>query len=227
MFFKVPLVLKCRNFSSTSQWCWSCDCGWRLVSLRRIGRGSVCSGVWGHGLTWQVEVLDWGVTPVSGHGLGLETFQVVFSRVHGSTLGAQVVRVGQGRGYVLEDQLQGRGVTITAAATANISSSCFLLCCHEESSILSGDKGFPKYYRNRKCDFFHWKTRESQVSSGRFWPRKVGSAHLHSHIFLIQCKPWMIGTSSSPDSKKMVQSCCVNTCSIQDPNWCEHGHIPK
>lgn len=56
--------------------------------------------------TWDVEVLNGRAAPVPGYGLGVEPFQVVFRRVHGSTLRAQVVRVGQRGRYVLKHQLR-------------------------------------------------------------------------------------------------------------------------
>lgn len=58
--------------------------------------------------TWDVEVFDRGVAPVPRHSLGMEALQVVLSGVHGSSLGTEVVHVGQGSRNILENQLENK-----------------------------------------------------------------------------------------------------------------------
>lgn len=56
--------------------------------------------------TWQIKVFDGSITSISSHGLWIEAAQVVISRVYGSPVTAEVVRVRQRSGCFLIHQLR-------------------------------------------------------------------------------------------------------------------------
>lgn len=98
--------------------------------------------------TWDVEVLHRGVAPVPRHTLGVETLQVVLSGVHGSTLGTQVVHVGQWGRHILENQLENKSnkynITVPSECTdiGNIITDvCIWACVTDDTlSLILGNK---------------------------------------------------------------------------------------